>query len=165
MRSVHAYHMVKNRYTADSGGNKAPQCRGKGSLQMDGFGIMITGKAAAWAGGAAVAGGIARFLARGEYKTQLFVQDIVGAIFGWCLVVAISVLYPQIVSDPWIFASIAFISAYVSPAILQTVFRRIETVEVHVKAGVVEVHSDGKESYNERREETETTITGNARGR
>ena len=105
---------------------------------------MITGKAAAWAGGAAVAGGFARFLSRGDYKVQVLVQDIVGALFGWCLVVALTVVYTAILNDIWVFAAMVFLSAYIAPALLTTVFQRIETVEINVDVGGVEIHSNGK---------------------
>lgn len=111
---------------------------------MDGVELMISGKVATYAGGAAVAGGLARFLARGQYKTQLLVQDIVGAVFGWCLVVALSVIYPSLTGDPWVFASVAFLSAYVAPALLTTVYRRIETAEINFDAAGLEIHSKGE---------------------
>lgn len=111
---------------------------------FEGPGMMITGKAAAWAGGAAIAGGLARFLARGDYKFQVLVQDIIGALFGWCLVVAMTVVYPAILHDIWVFGAMVFLAAYIAPALLVAVFQRIETVEINVDVGGVEIHSNGK---------------------
>jgi hypothetical protein len=110
---------------------------------------MITGKIAAFAGGAAITGGVARFLARGSYKTQVLVQDIVGAIFGWCLVVSATVIYPAIIQDPWVFGAVAFLSAYISPALLTTVFSRIDTLDLHVNVGPLDITSNGKGTENE----------------
>lgn len=142
MRRVQADHMVKQRFGRNSIANSQPQRR-MGVIMLEGPGMMITGKAAAWAGGAAIAGGVARFLARGDYKVQIFVQDVIGALFGWCLVVAMTVIYPAITHDIWVFGAMVFLSAYIAPALLTTVFQRIETVEINVDVGGVEIHSNG----------------------
>lgn len=114
-------------------------------MWMEGGDLMLSGKAAAYAGGAAVAGGVASFLSRGDYKLQAFVQDIVGAVFGWCIVVTLSVVYRGVTEDPWVFAAAAFLSAYIAPALLKIVFWRIEHADVSVNFGPIKANSDGKE--------------------
>ena len=144
MRGVQADNVVESRHAGNCNSNSRAQRRA-GVAMFEGPGMMITGKAAAWAGSAAVAGGLARFLARGDYKFQVLVQDIIGALFGWCLVVALTVVYPTILHDIWVFGAMVFLSAYIAPALLVAVFQRIETVEINVDVGGVEIHSNGKD--------------------
>ena len=142
MFSVGADHMGRSGYARNNQADQGLKREVDRTL-FEGPEVMITGKAAAWAGGAAVAGGIARFLARGDYKVQVFVQDVIGALFGWCLVVALTVVYPAILNDIWVFGAMVFLSAYIAPALLTAVFQRIETVEINVDVGGVEIHSNG----------------------
>lgn len=114
-------------------------------MRMEGVDLMLSGKAAAYAGGAAVAGGVASFVSRGDYRVQVFVQDLVGAVFGWCIVVTLSVVYRGIVDDPWVFAAAAFLSAYIAPALLKIVFWRIEHADVSLNLGPIKANSDGKD--------------------
>ena len=144
MRRAIADHMGRHGYAGNNQADQGLKREVDGTL-FEGPGMMITGKAAAWAGGAAVAGGLARFLARGDYKFQVLVQDIIGALFGWCLVVALTVVYPTILHDIWVFGAMVFLSAYIAPALLVAVFQRIETVEINVDVGGVEIHSNGKD--------------------
>lgn len=112
---------------------------------LEGAELMLSGKAAAYAGGAAVAGGLARYAAEGNYKPQAFVQNIVGAAVGWCFLVACTVIYPAITHEPWAFAALSFLSAYLVPSFLKIVFRRIETAEISFDGAGVEFHSKGEQ--------------------
>ena len=143
MRRAIADHMGRSGYARNNQTGQGLKCEVE-RIVLEGPGLMITGKAAAYAGGAAFAGGLAKFLARGDYRVQLLVQDLVGAIFGWCLVVALSVVYPALTHDPWVFGAVAFLAAYVAPALLTTVYHRIETVDLKVNAGPVEINSEGE---------------------
>lgn len=143
MRRAVSDHMGRHRYAGNNQAGQGLKCEVE-RIVLEGSGLMLSGKAAAYAGGAAVAGGVAKFLARGDHKVQTLVQDLVGAAFGWCLVVALSVVYPALISDPWVFASVAFLAAYVAPALLTIVYHRIEHADVKVKAGPVEINSEGE---------------------
>ena len=144
MRSAIADHMGRSGYARNNQTGQGLKCEVE-RIVLEGPGLMISGKVATYAGGAAVAGGLARFLARGQYKTQLLVQDIVGAVFGWCLVVAASVIYPSITNDVWVFGAVSFLAAYVAPALLVVVYHRIGTAEIDINAGPVKIHSNGDE--------------------
>jgi hypothetical protein len=111
---------------------------------------MISAKVLLYTGGAALAGGLARFMARGSYKTQLFIQDIMGASVGWCAVVTATVIYPKLLDEPWVFGATCFLSAYITPALLTFVFSRMDGLDVNINVGAIEINSQGKkENINE----------------
>lgn len=115
-------------------------------MWMEGAELMISGKAAAYAGGAAVAGGLARWLADGDYRMVSLVQKLTGGAVGWCFVVAFSVVFPAITENIWAFGALCFLSAYLVEPLLKIIFWRIEHADVSLNVGAAKVQSDGKEN-------------------
>jgi len=107
---------------------------------------MLSGKAAAYAGGAAVAGGVARWVADGDYRLKTFTQKVVSGIVGWCAIVASTVVFPAILNEIWVFAAACFLSGFLVEPLLKVVFWRIEHADVSVNIGAAKIESNGKET-------------------
>lgn len=115
-------------------------------MWMEGGGLMLSGKAAAYAGGAAIAGGISRFVAEGDYRWVALAQNIVSAGVGWCFVVASTIVYPSILDNVWVFGAIVYLSAFLVMPFLKIVFWRFEHADVSINFGPIKANSDGKET-------------------
>ena len=114
-------------------------------MWMEGGDLMLSGKAAAYAGGAAIAGGISRFVAEGDYRWVALAQNIVGAGVGWCFVVASTIVYPSILENVWVFGAMVYLAAFLVMPFLKIVFWRIEHEELSMNLGPIKANSDGKE--------------------
>lgn len=108
--------------------------------------MMLSGKAAAYAGGAAVAGGLSRFVAEGNYRLVALAQNIVGAGVGWCFVVASTIIYPAILDNIWVFGALVYLAAFLVMPFLKIVFWRIEHADFSVNIGPIKADSDGKDT-------------------
>lgn len=113
-------------------------------MWMEGGDLMLSGKAAAYAGGAAVAGGVARWIADGDYRFKTFAQKVVSGLVGWCAIVAISVVAPNLTDNLWAFGATCFLSGFLVEPILKIVFWRFEHADISVNFGPIKADSDGK---------------------
>lgn len=96
---------------------------------------------------ASLGGGAASFIARGRHTIQEFVKEMTGSAIGFSLILIGAWLYPAILSDPWVFGAICFVTARLTAPVLSVFLWRLERVDITASIGTINLTSNGKEDH------------------